>query len=191
MNRKIFKKMNQGLTRWVVGLSGAVGGVLALVAPKGSGAQTVGSMLLLGSLMIGSFVLLYFAKKRAPLVSEPPSFSPTAEFVPHFIASLSPVADCNEDALYSEIGGPRFFLLIGSEGHSARFRARPQSEDGKVEVQLLKPELAGEFFSAGASFNVFDGSRVLAKGEVLDGPLPTDGSMASSRVVTDSRVVSN
>lgn len=158
--------MSQRLGAWVVAISGTVGGVIALVAPTGSSVQTAGTLLLLASLSIGSLILFYFAKKRAALLAEPPSFPPDMPFQAHLAATVRVLP--GSAITVSSLEGKRLYLLVGTEGHSARFRALTSESSESMEIQLLRPEQALAHFSVGMALRVFDGKNIVAGGEVSE-----------------------
>lgn len=145
----------------LLGSAACAGILLMAFADKGSSWYELGSMLLLGCVTIGTFVVLYFAKKRAPVLDKPPSFAPGTPFVAHL--SVTVAAPGAGGAVFNR---DRYFLLLGTEGFSARFRGQPSTQD-VFDVQLLLPGEALARFPAGTAFRVFDGKHIVAQGSVL------------------------
>ncbi len=162
----------QRLARRVVTVAVIVGLVLVVLFPKGSDASQFGAILLLGALPMAAWVLIWFAKKRAPMTTSLPSFAAGAPFVPHVQATITAVDETGVDSTRpasSVLAGDRYYLLLGSEGFSVRFRAR-DGEHGRFDAQFLKPDEALPRFVDGTAFRVFDGSKVVAQGAVTGRP---------------------
>jgi hypothetical protein len=159
----------QRLARRIVVGAVIAGLALTMAFPKGSGASEFGALLLLMTLPMAAWVLILFAKKRAPMVATLPSFGADAPFVPHLQVMVTATATPPADSTAPErlaLDGERYYLLLGSEGFSVRFRARESGPDG-FDAQFLKPDEAVPRFVGGTAFHVFDGSKVVAQGTVV------------------------
>lgn len=59
----------------------------------------------------------------------------------------------------------RYYFLLGTEGFSVRLRPQPVSAMS-FDGEFLVPALALPRFHAGTAFRVYDGTEVIAAGEV-------------------------
>lgn len=171
VNAGALQQARRRLAKRVLIGAACLGVVLTSFTEKGSGFYDLGTMLILATLVIGSFVAVYFAKKRAPLVTVPPSFAPETPFMSHLRVKVTavgngPQSDANASTPWLEVDR-RYFMLLGTEGFSVRFRAR-SSDGGLLDAQLLQPEEVLEKLSAGTVFHVYDGARVVAEGTVME-----------------------
>lgn len=145
----------------------SVGALLMLFTERGSALNDLGALLGLASLTIVSYVVFYFAKKRAPPVAAPPDFALDARFVAHLRVRLSPLAtqDGEAPAVHFTLGARRYYLLLGSEAFSVRLR-EDSAAPGRFDAQFLRPEVALPRFPEGTTFRLLDGTQVVAEGSV-------------------------
>jgi hypothetical protein len=59
----------------------------------------------------------------------------------------------------------RYYFLLGTDGFSVRLRPQPALATS-FEGEFLVPALALPRFRAGTTFRVYDGTQVVAEGEV-------------------------
>lgn len=143
-------------------VAAVVGTILRASAERGSATYDFGTLLMVMWIPVVSFVVFYFATKRKPVPAPPPSFSVSVPFVAHVRVRIDARTGPGSDKFTSDA---RYYFLLGTEGFSVRLRPQPVSATS-FEGEFLVPALALPRFPAGTAFRVFDGTNVVADGEV-------------------------
>lgn len=134
--------------------------------------HALGTLMMVMWIPIASFVVLWFAKKRRPIVAVPQSFVSGSPFVRHGLVQMV-MFDQAKDPPRGARGEFHFIALLGTEG----FTARVLLEDGpasvpeaerRFPVQFLAPGAALPRLPAGTEFQVLVGREVVGRGNVLN-----------------------
>lgn len=150
-----------------------VGASMRHWAPDPSLARDIGTLLLVLWLpIIGNviaFLVNRFRVHRRPSMA----FEPNRAFAAHLLAELTPAGTFVAAAASPLAANERCcILVIGSEGFTARLpmplahwlaSGRTQA----VELEFLRPALAGPRFAAGAAFRVLVGPALAGEGRVI------------------------
>jgi hypothetical protein len=149
-----------------------VGAAMRHWAPNPSLLRDVGTLLLVLWLpVIGNVVAFVINRVRASR-GRSASFDTGQAFAPHLLAELTPAGTLPPGARALAANERCCTLVLGSEGFTARM-AMPVArwiEAGQaqpVELEFLRPALAGTRFPAGAAFRVVAGYAVAGEGRVI------------------------
>jgi hypothetical protein len=141
-------------------------------APNPSVLRDMGTLLLVLWLpVIGNVVAFVINRFRAGR-GRPASFEASHAFAPHLLAELTP-AGTPPPAANSLAANERCCtLVLGSEGFTARLAVPVANwlESGQtqsIELEFLRPALAGSRFPAGAAFRVVVGYATAGQGRVI------------------------
>lgn len=156
--------------------------LLAVAALTGAGIRSsadptttlhaLGTLMMVMWIPIASFVVLWFAKKRRPIVTVPQSFVAGSPFVQHGLVQMA-MSRQAKDPMRAARGEFHFIALLGSEGFTARVLVAdgpapsPEAER-RFPVQFLVPGTALPRLPAGTEFHVLVGREVVGRGRVLD-----------------------
>jgi hypothetical protein len=139
-----------------------VGVLLNTFAPERSIAKGLGQAFMIAWLPGVAWFVVWFAKKRAPVLTQPPGFAAEAAPSAHLTAVANLGADA-EAALRRAYPHPlNVVLLLGTEGFTARIcpASRDLATANTVHVQILRPELVLPRLPPGASASVLLGRSV-------------------------------
>ncbi len=151
-----------------VGLA-VVGVLLNTFAPERSSAKSLGQAFMIAWLPGVAWFVVWFAKKRAPVLTQPPGFSSETALSAHLTAIANLGADAETALRGAHPKALNVVLLLGTEGFTARIwpvdgdRATPNT----VRVQILRPELVLSRLPPGASARVLLGSSVSGELRIL------------------------
>lgn len=144
-----------------------VGAAMRQLAPDPSLARDVGTLLLVLWLpVIGN--LIAFVAARLPRRAAGGGFAPAAPFTPQLLVELTALAGATGPAA-DEV---RCTLVVGNEGFTARL-AMPLAQwlaahqPQRVEVELLRPEVALPRLVPDAGFTLLAGHTPVGAGRVL------------------------
>lgn len=156
----------------IVGLlavAACIGAIIRYFAPKNSDLHNIGSLLMIIWIPIVANILIYFAKKRRPIVLVSQGFSQGALFIPHALVEVT-----FNHSVSIKAGEVGCIFAVGTEGFSTRVLL-PQEyapeEAVQVQAQFLVPIAALEKISAISTFQLFQGATKIGKGRLLSAKL--------------------
>ena len=150
-----------------------VGAGMRRWAPNPSLARDMGTLMLVLWLPIIGNVVAFVVNRFRSHRRVSMAFEPDRAFTPHLLAQLTPGGTFSPSAATAPADGERCcILVIGSEGFTARL-AMPLAhwlacgQTQAVELEFLRPALAGPRFAAGAAFRLLAGPAVAGEGRVI------------------------
>jgi hypothetical protein len=152
----------------IAALAGAV--LRSFSAPQ-STPYYLGTLFMVMWIPIVGNIIIFFAKKRRPVVPLPLTFSSSMPFVSHVVVEITfNLAQELELPKREEDGNLQCLFVTGAEGFSARLSLQEPLTPGEAlgaEAQFLSPAVALPKFPVGSTFQLIQGRSGIGTGHVL------------------------
>jgi hypothetical protein len=149
-----------------------VGAGMRRWAPNPSVLRDMGTLLLVLWLPIIGNVVAFAVNRFRASRGRSGSFEAGRAFAPHLLAELTPAGTLPPAAGSLAANERCCTLVLGSEGFTARLAVPvahwlQSGQPQPIELEFLRPALAGTRFPAGAAFQVVAGYAVAGQGRVI------------------------